>query len=150
MSNSPESAAALTEWRRDGYVITTDQTRFDFAAIWEFLTDSYWSPGISRDAVVRGTANSLAFGLLTDAGQQAGFARMTTDYTSIAWLADVFVLEQHRGRGLGKWLVGIAVGHPYVVRLRLILATRDAHGLYAQFGFEPADPQRIMQRPRPG
>ncbi len=138
----PEPA---TEWRRDGYLITTDPARFDIDAIFEFLTASYWSPGISRDLVELGIANSLAFGLMTADGEQAGFSRLVTDYATFAWLCDVFVLEPHRGQGLGKWLVETAVGHPDVAGLRFLLATYDAHGLYEQFGFEPAS---MMQRPR--
>ena len=139
---APEPA---TEWRRDGFLITTDPARFDIDAIFEFLTASYWSPGISRDLVEQGIANSLAFGLMTADGEQAGFLRLVTDYATFAWLCDVFVLEPHRGQGLGKWLVETAVGHPDVAGLRFLLATYDAHGLYEQFGFEPAS---MMQRPR--
>jgi threonine aldolase len=138
-------AEPATEWRRDGYLITTDPARFDIDAIFEFLTACYWSPGISRDLVERGIANSLAFGLMTADGEQAGFSRLVTDYATFAWLCDVFVLEPHRGQGLGKWLVETAVGHPDVAGLRFLLATYDAHGLYEQFGFEPAS---MMQRPR--
>jgi threonine aldolase len=142
-SESP--AGSGTEWRRDGYLITTDPARFDIDAIFEFLTASYWSPGISRDLVEQGIANSLAFGLMTDDGEQVGFTRLVTDYATFAWLCDVFVLEPHRGRGLGKWLVETAIGHPDVAGLRFLLATYDAHGLYEQFGFEPAS---MMQRSR--
>jgi threonine aldolase len=145
-SRSAESPPApVTEWRRDGYLITTDPARFDIDEIFQFLTASYWSPGISRDLVEQGIANSLAFGLMTANGEQAGFSRLVTDYATFAWLCDVFVLEPHRGRGLGKWLVETAVAHPDVAGLRFLLATYDAHGLYAQFGFEPAS---MMQRPR--
>ena len=82
---------------------------------------------------------------MTADGEQAGFSRLVTDYATFAWLCDVFVLEPHRGQGLGKWLVETAVGHPDVAGLRFLLATYDAHGLYEQFGFEPAS---MMQRPR--
>lgn len=139
------SAEPATEWRRDGYLITTDPARFDIEAIYEFLTAAYWSPGISRDAVEQGIANSIPFGLMTLDGEQVGFTRLVTDRSTFAWLCDVFVLEPHRGRGLGKWLVETAVAHPEVAGLRFLLATRDAHGLYAQFGFEPA---AMMERPR--
>jgi threonine aldolase len=144
-SRASESPPPPTEWRRDGYLITTDPARFDIEAIWEFLTNADWSPGISRDLVERGIANSLSFSLMTADGEQAGFSRLVTDRATFAWLCDVFVLESHRGRGLGKWLVETAVSHPDVAGLHLLLATYDAHRLYAQFGFEPAS---MMQRPR--
>jgi GNAT superfamily N-acetyltransferase len=82
---------------------------------------------------------------MTADGEQAGFTRLVTDYSTFVWLCDVFVLEPHRGQGLGKWLVETAVAHPDVAGLRFLLATYDAHGLYAQFGFETAS---MMQRPR--
>jgi threonine aldolase len=146
LSRAPESLPApASEWRRDGYLITTDPARFDIEAIWEFLTNAYWSPGISREDVETGIANSLCFSLMTADGEQAGFSRLVTDRATFAWLCDVFVLESHRGRGLGKWLVETAVSHPDVAGLRFLLATYDAHGLYAQFGFETAS---MMQRPR--
>lgn len=139
---------------RDGYRISTDPARLDREAIWSFLRTSYWSPGIARDIVDRGIDNSVVFGLYDAGGAQAGFARVVTDRTRLAWLADVFVLEPHRGRGLGVWLVASVLGHPELEGLRFILATADAHGLYERFGFEPADPARMMERgangpPRP-
>lgn len=137
--------APATEWRRDGYLITTEAARFDVTAIWEFLTASYWSPGIPRDTVEQGIANSLSFGLMTQDGEQAGFTRLVTDRATFVWLCDVFVLEPHRGSGLGKWLVQTALTHPEVAGLRVLLATRDAQGLYARFGFEPTAPGRMMQ-----
>jgi GNAT superfamily N-acetyltransferase len=133
--------------RRDGYLISTDPGLLDREAIWSFLRTSYWSPGIAREVVDRGIDNSLVFGLYDAAGAQAGFARAVTDRARFAWLADVFVLGEHRGRGLGVWLVETVIAHPDVAGLRLMLATADAHGLYARFGFVPADPERILDRP---
>jgi GNAT superfamily N-acetyltransferase len=134
--------------RRDGYLISTDPRLLDREAIWRFLRASYWSPGIARDVVDRGIDNSLAFGLYDDAtGAQAGFARAVTDRTRFAWLADVFVLDAHRGRGLGVWLVETVIGHPELAGLRLMLATADAQGLYERFGFVPVDPARVLERP---
>jgi GNAT superfamily N-acetyltransferase len=138
-----------TEWRRDGYLISTDRSRLDRDAIWTFLRTAYWSPGIVRDKVEQAIENSLAFGLFAPDGAQAGFARVVTDRTSFAWLADVFVLEPHRGRGLGVWLVATAVTHPDVAEIRIVLGTRDAHGLYERFGFEPVTPGRMMERTAP-
>jgi GNAT superfamily N-acetyltransferase len=132
---------------RDGYVISTDPARLDREAIWSFLRTSYWSPGIERDVVERGIEHSLVFGLYAPDGAQAGFARVLTDHARFAWLADVFVLEEHRGRGLGVWLVETVVGHPQLAGLRVVLATADAHGLYERFGFVPVVPGRWLERP---
>jgi GNAT superfamily N-acetyltransferase len=138
---------ATVEWRRDDYLISTDPGRLDREVIWRFLRTSYWSPDIAREAVERGIENSLVFGLFAAGGAQAGFARAVTDRARFAWLADVFVLERHRGRGLGVWLVQTVLAHPDLVGLRFVLATADAHGLYERFGFRAADPARMMERP---
>jgi aspartate racemase len=139
-------AGAPMERTRDGYVISTDRSRLDRNAIWRFLQAAYWSPGIARATVERNIENALVFGLYAPDGAQAGFARLVTDTGSFAWLADVFVLPAHRGRGLGVWLVDTAVSHPAVARLRILLGTRDAHGLYERFGFRLVDPPRVMER----
>jgi GNAT superfamily N-acetyltransferase len=136
------------EWRRAGYLISTDRRRLDRETIWQFLRSAYWSPDIPRAKVERAIENSLAFGLFAPDGAQAGFARIVTDRVSFAWLADVFVLEQHRGIGLGLWLVGTAVAHPHVADLRVLLGTLDAHGLYERIGFRPVEPERFMERKR--
>jgi GNAT superfamily N-acetyltransferase len=134
------------EWRRAGYVISTDRERLDRETIWQFLRTSYWSPGIPPAKVERAIENSLAFGLFAPGGEQVGFARIVTDRASFAWLADVFVLQQHRGNGLGLWLVRTALTHPHVADLRVLLGTMDAHGLYERIGFQPVDPKRLMER----
>jgi GNAT superfamily N-acetyltransferase len=128
------------------YEISTDPARLDVDAIHAFLTQSYWSPGIPRATVARAIANSLCFGVFWQ-GQQVGFARMVTDKTTFAYLCDVYVLEAHRGRGVSKQLMDYVVKHPDLQGLRrMMLATRDAHGLYAQFGFTPLSaPDRIME-----
>jgi len=130
--------------------ITTDARRFDIAAIHRFLSGSYWSPNIPRELVERAIANSLCFAALLD-GEQVGFARAITDKATFAYLADVFVLQEHRrGRGLGLWLVETALGLPECEGARWLLGTRDAHGLYAQFGFEPVKyPERFMEIANP-
>ncbi len=138
------------EWRRGDYVISTDPGRLDLRVIHRFLTeDSYWAAGVTLDRVRLSIEHSLPFGLYLG-GEQAGFARVVTDYTVFGWLCDVFVLEAHRGRGLGVWLVETALTHPELQDLRQwLLGTADAHGLYARFGFEPPDfPQRYMRRRR--
>lgn len=135
------------EWRRDdGYTISTDPGRVDRRAVWEFLRTSYWSPGIEFEQVSRGIDNSISFSLVGPDGGQAGFARVVSDRTRFAWLADVFVLEQHRRAGLGVWLVETVLSHPELRGVRFVLATADAHGLYARFGFTPVDGGRTMER----
>lgn len=125
-----------TEWQRGDYTISTDMARLDVDLIYDFLsTHSYWAKGRTRAAVERSIAHSLSFGLYRQ-GQQVGFARVVTDYATFAYLADVFVLEAERGRGLGKWLLATIVEHAELQGLRRwLLATRDAHGLYQQAGF---------------
>ena len=132
------------------YEITTDRARLDVDAIHAFLTQSYWSPGIPRALVERAIANSLCFGAFWQ-GQQVGFARIVTDRTTFAYLCDVYVLEAHRGHGLAQDLMTRIVEHPDLQGLRrMMLATRDAHGLYAKFGFKPlAAPSMMMEVHKP-
>jgi GNAT superfamily N-acetyltransferase len=133
--------------RREGYEISTDDQRLDRALIHRFLhDDSYWATGVPRDVVDRAITNSLCFGLYGDNGQ-VGFARVVTDRAAIAYLADVFVLEEHRGRGLGKWLIETVMAHPDLQGLRrFFLGTADAHALYERYGFRPlAEPGRMME-----
>ena len=130
----------------DGYSISTDARRFDVAAIHGYLTQSYWSPGIPRAVVERAIANSLCFGVFKGA-EQVGFARVVTDRATFAYLADVFILEAHRGKGLSKWLVQTIQAHQDLQGLRrFMLMTRDAQELYRQFGFrELASPSHAME-----
>ena len=139
--------AHADEWRRGDYAISTDRSRLDLDVIHRFLSeDAYWSPGVSRDVVERSIRNSLCFGLYDDEGQ-VGFARVVTDCAAFAYLADVFVLPDHRGRGLGKWLVETVLEHPDLQGLRrFFLGTADAHSLYERYGFRPVDPKRMMER----
>ncbi len=128
----------MTARREDGYEVSTDPARLDVRAIHGFLTTAYWSPGVSRELVERAIAGSLPFGLYAPDGSQAGFARVVSDRATFAYLADVFVLDEHRARGLGVWLVSCIVDHPDLQGLRRFhLATADAHGLYERFGFLP-------------
>ena len=129
------------------YTITSDPRRMDIVAIHAFLSRSYWSPGVSIQVVERAIANSLAFGILRG-DEQVGFGRVITDKATFAYLADVYVLEAHRGKGLAKRLLEAIQAHDDLQGLRrFLLATRDAHGLYAQFGFrELAHPTRMMER----
>jgi GNAT superfamily N-acetyltransferase len=128
--------------------VTSDRARMDIDAIHTFLSkEAYWSKNIPREVVERAVAHSLCFGAF-DGDLQAGFARVITDYATFAYLADVFVIESHRGRGIGKQIMAAIGKHPDLHGLRRWhLVTRDAHALYAQFGFEPIDaPQRHMMK----
>lgn len=136
------------EWRRPPYLLSTDPSLLDIEVIHPYLCNrSYWAAGRSREAVATTIRHSLNFGLY-DADAQIGYARLVTDYVSFAWLADVFVLEAYRGQGLAKWLMECLLSHPDVQPInRIALGTRDAHGLYAQYGFNPlAMPERFMER----
>ena len=129
------------------YEISTDTHRLNVEVIHKFLAeDSYWSPGIPRSVVERAIGNSLCFGVYHCAAQ-VGFARVVTDKSTFALLADLFILKAHRGKGLSKWLMHRVVGHEDLQGLRrLLLLTSDAHGLYCQFGFEQlANPLRFME-----
>ena len=138
----------MTARREDGYEVATDPQRLDLDAIHGFLVDAYWCAGVPREKLERAIAGSLPFGLYAPDGAQAGFARVVTDRATFAYLADVFVLQPHRGRGLGVWLVERIVAHPDLQGLRRFhLATADAHGLYARFGFLPhPQPERLLDR----
>jgi GNAT superfamily N-acetyltransferase len=138
------------EWRRGDYTISTDPARLDLAAVHDFLTHSYWAEAIPIEIVARSIENSLPFGIY-QGERQVGFARVVTDRATFAYIGDVFVLEEFRGRGLSKWLMETMIGHPELQGLRRwILATADAHGLYRQFGFgPPPDDGVLMQILRP-
>jgi GNAT superfamily N-acetyltransferase len=127
--------------------IDTDKRRLDLDIIHGFLTTSYWSPNIARETVRRAIENSLCFGVYVGT-QQVGFARVITDSVTFAYLADVFVLEGYRGRGLAKRLMDAIVNHAQLQGLRRwMLITRDAHALYAQYGFTSlATPEKVMER----
>jgi N-acetylglutamate synthase-like GNAT family acetyltransferase len=132
----------------DGYEISMDISRLDRALIHRFLhDDSYWAKGVPRAVVDRAIDNSLCFGLYAGGGAQVGFARVVSDRAAIAYLADVFVLEGHRGRGLGSRLIEAVMAHPDLQGLRrFFLGTADAHALYERFGFRPlAEPGRMME-----
>lgn len=147
---SPEPV--VQEWRRGEYLISTDPAMLDLETIHRFLSgSSYWAAGRPFDVTKRAVANSLSFGLYKSK-RQAGFARVVTDRATFAWLADVFVLEEFRGQGLGKWLVGVIIEHPELEGLRRwMLATRDAHELYRKYGFTLfSDPERWMTRENRG
>jgi hypothetical protein len=135
----------------DGFLISTDAARLDLGVIHEFLSKrSYWAEDIPRQVVARGIANSLCFGVYDDI-RQVGFARVISDYATYAYVADVFIIESYRGRGLSKALMGTVMSHPRLQGLRLwTLRTADAHELYKKFGFSaPARTERQMERADP-
>ena len=125
------------EETRAGYILSSDPSRLDVDAIHAFLTTTYWCPGIPKETVARALRGSLNFGVYYN-NQQVGLARVITDEATFAYLCDVYVLPEHRGRGLGKWMMQGVMSHPSLQGLRRFhLVTRDAHGLYEEFGFKP-------------
>ena len=142
---------AVVEYRRGDLLISTNRERLSLDVIHGFLTSGYWAKGIPREVVARSIEHALCFGIYDGDGAQIGFARVISDFATIAYVGDVFVLETHRGRGLGKWLMQCITEHSALQNLRRwILTTRDAHGLYSQFGFTPVKaPERFMERHQP-
>lgn len=129
-----------------GYELSCDLERMDVSAIHAFLVRSYWARGIPREVVARSLRGSLCFGVFHQ-GQQVGFARVVSDRATVAYLCDVYVLEPHRGRGVGRWLVAQVLAHPELQGVRgFLLATDDAHGLYAKLGFLPVEGSRKYMR----
>jgi len=131
--------------RQNLYEISTDRSRLDVGLIHSFLSSSYWAQGIPRKIVEKSIANSLCFGAFLGA-RQVGFARVISDFSSIAYVADVFVVTEHRGRGIARRLIQAIIDHPELQGLRrILLATQDAHGLYEKFGFQLlTNPERFM------
>lgn len=130
----------------DGYRLRDDGLDVDLIHRW-LAEDSYWAAGRARETVARSLRHSYCLGVFTNEGRQVGVARSVTDWATFAWIADVYIDREHRGRGLGRWLVGELrdrleeAGIP-----RLVLATKDAHGVYEALGFAPlARPERYME-----
>jgi GNAT superfamily N-acetyltransferase len=140
----------MSSWVNGSFTVTCDPAKLDLDVVAEFLASSYWAKGIPRATVQKSLASSLCFALL-DGDRQIGFARVISDYATIAYLGDVFVLPEYRGRGLSKWLMDCITSHPELQGLRRwILATRDAHGLYRQYGFTALkSPEFFMERHDP-
>ena len=136
----------IVESVRGEYTISTDRSRIDVAAVHDFLSRTYWSPGIPQDVLRRAIAGAICFGIY-HGREQVGFARVISDCATYAYLSDVYVLESHRGRGLATWMMELVMAHPSLQGLRrFALSTRDAHALYAKFGFEiVANPDRQME-----
>jgi GNAT superfamily N-acetyltransferase len=134
-------------WEHDGgFVADDDPARIDLDVVHGFLSTSYWAPGIPREVMAKAVANSLNVGVYDADGVQVGYARAVTDRATFAWIADVFVLESHRGYGLGRFVVSTLLDHPELQGLRrVMLATADAHGLYRSYGFDDVeDPSRLL------
>jgi GNAT superfamily N-acetyltransferase len=140
------------EHHRGEYTLSDDSARIDAKAVHAYLTRSYWAEGISLELVKRCVAGSLCFGVYHSSAGQVGFARVITDRASFAYLCDVYVLEDHRGRGLSKWMMEAVTAHPDLQGLRrFVLVTKDAHELYRPFGFTaPIQPDGYMEIARPG
>lgn len=140
----------LYEQRQDNFLVSTDPTKIDLAVTHGYLARSYWSEAIPEELLARAIAHSLCFGVYQEAGEkltQVGFARIISDYATYAYLCDVFILEEYRGQGLSKFMMACIKAHPDLQGLRRwSLLTRDAHGLYHQFGFQPiTSPERYME-----
>lgn len=136
------------ESSRGDYRISTDKELLSLTAIYVYLTRSYWAEGRSREAVAASLENSINFGLYYH-DQQVGLARVVTDFATFYWLCDVYVLQEHRGKGLGKWLVECVTACSEFKDLLGVLATTDAHSLYEQFGFSvPDEPRKFMRKNR--
>ena len=141
----------MIEWQRGEFTISTDRSRLQIGAIHEFLSEkSYWAKERTREQTETAIKNSLPFGVYKGENQ-IGFARVVTDYATFAYLGDVFILDEFRGKGLSKWLMQTILSHPDLQGLRRwILATADAHGLYEQFGFSALKvPERWMEKSAP-
>ena len=138
------------QWSANGFVVDDDRQRLDLERIVAWLGESYWA-GSQPPEVIRRSweAAGITLGLFKDEdGEMIGCARAVTDFARFAYLSDVYVDPAYRGQGLGRWLVQLMIEHPEVPRVRWVLHTNDAHGLYQQFGFEAAD-ETVMQRPKP-
>ena len=140
-------------WHHEGFTISTDNLKLQLNRIHDYLSNkSYWAENRPFEIVEKSIRNSLCFGVFT-CNEQIGFARVVTDYSTFAWLCDVFILEDYRGQGIGKWLVECVVNHPELNRVKcILLASRNAHELYRKYGgfTELSSPQRWMERRRSG
>ena len=142
---------SIEQYERGTYVVSTDPERLDAQAIHAYLSTSYWAESIPLEVVERSLQRSLCFGLYAPEGQ-VGFVRVVTDQATFAYVCDVYVLPNHRGQGIGRWLMECVLRSPQLQGLRRwMLVTRDADGLYEQVGFRPlAEPARVMEITRPG
>jgi GNAT superfamily N-acetyltransferase len=137
----------IIESHRDTMLVSTDPSRLDLDAISDMLSRAYWSRDRTREVIAQSIKNSLVFGVY-DSDRQIGLARVVTDFATFAWLCDVYILEEYRGRGIGKWLMETILAHPDLQGLRrFLLATRDAQELYSRYGFTSLhNPSRWMEK----
>ncbi|KGM27713.1 N-acetyltransferase [Photorhabdus luminescens] len=134
----------LHRWEKDGYVVSTDKNKLDITIIQRFLTKSIWAEGIDKETVKLSIENSLNFGLYKNT-QQIGFARIVTDFTTFGYLIDVFVLDDYRGLGLGRWLMTCCLEHPQIAQLRhIMLVTSMAPWLYEKMGYSPVNEENFV------
>lgn len=148
----PPAIPAQNWVREDGYRLTTDRSAIDIAEVARFLAEeAYWSGGMERPLLERALAGCLPMAVIAPDGSMAGFARLVTDYTVFAYLRDVFVLKTHRGKGLAGWLAEVIRTHPELATVTTwMLATRDAHEVYARAGYRPVPhPDYYMSVPKP-
>lgn len=138
------------QWSRENYTISCDPSKQDIDVVASFLKTSYWAKDIPTDTVAKSLQHSLCFALL-DGDRQIGLARVVSDFATFAFLSDVFVLPDYRGKGLGKWLIECVLAHPELQGLRRwMLGTKDAHGLYRKYGFTPVThPETLMELRNP-
>jgi len=137
---------AAMDWIDGEYVISDDKRRLNLEEVCRLLGDTYWAKGRPQSVIERSVANSICFGVYFQ-GTQVGFARAVTDGATFTWIADVIVSPDHRGKGLGKWLMKCVLEHPELQNGKQVLRTLDAHGLYEKFGFERME---FMLRKPPG
>ncbi len=134
----------LHRWEKDGYVVTTDKNKLDIMIIQQFLTKSIWAEGVDKETVKLSIENSLNFGLYKNT-QQIGFARIVTDFTTFGYLSDVFILDDYRGLGLGRWLMTCCLEHPQIAQLRhIMLVTSMAPWLYEKMGYSPVNEENFV------
>lgn len=131
------------EWRKEGYTFSDDRSRLDREAVFRLLSQTYWAAHRPREQINKALDHSVCLGLY-EGERQIGFLRIVTDYATFSWICDVVVDPAYRGRGLGKWMVACMLEHPAIQQTNLMLATRDAHGLYERYGFERRE---MLRRP---
>jgi ribosomal protein S18 acetylase RimI-like enzyme len=134
------------EWNHGEYLLTDDSARVDIGMVCLLLWTTYWAQGRSRDIIEKCLSHSLNFSLLHQGGQ-VGFSRVITDYTTHGYLCDVILAPEHRGKGIGKWMLGNILEHPKLLTVRMDLFTRDAQELYRKFGFGPHKFQCLVRYP---
>jgi GNAT superfamily N-acetyltransferase len=132
------------EWRKGDYVLTDERDRMDVAAVHRLLAGSYWAAHRPASVIARTIAGSLCFGLFHQSGQ-VGFGRFLTDGAACSWFGDFIIAQEHRGHGVGTWMLELMLSHPQVRETRVFLGTKDAHGLYEKFGFQRLEMMRLLR-----